>query len=192
MFRSFLSRHNLFDLKHYGSFLSWRGKRNTHCAQCRLDITVCNTKWSDLFPSCHSQYLRYGGSDHRPLLSFMDTRRKRGNGIFRFDRRLKENQKVREIIKELWENNSHLQVEEKLSLCRRSICKWSKAFQENSRRAIETLQQELDKAISNPISDDFLIRDLNSKLLKAYLEEENFWKQRRRQLWLSLGDANTG
>jgi len=122
----------------------------------------------------------------------MDTRRKRGNGIFRFDRRLKENQKVREIIKELWESNSHLQVEEKLSLCRRAICKWSKAFQENSRHAIETLQQELDKAISNPISDDFLIRDLNSKLLKAYLEEENFWKQRRRQLWLSLGDANTG
>lgn len=139
-----------------------------------------------------SQYLKYEGSDHRPLLSFLDTRRKKGNGIFRFDRRLKDNLEVKEIVKKLWEEHHHLQVEEKLSLCRRAICKWSKAFHENSRHDLETLKKGLDEAMSDPSPNDTLIQEINAKLFKAYTDEENFWKQRSRQLWLSLGDCNTG
>lgn len=160
--------------------------------QCRLDRALCNIEWSDLFPSCRSQYLRYEGSDHRPLISFLDTRHKRGNGIFRFDRRLKDNHEIKEIFKNLWESNTQLQVEEKLSLCRRAICKWSKFFYENRRQILEKLKEELDQALSNPVPNDPLIRELNEKLLQNYKDEENFWKQRSRQLWLSLGDDNTG
>ena len=191
-FRTFLSTHDLFDLRHSGSFLSWRGQRHSHLVQCRLDRAICNTEWSDLFPSCRSQYMRYEGSDHRPLISFLDTRQKRGNEIFRFDRRLKDNQEIKEIVKQVWESNSHLQVEEKLSLCRKAICRWSKIFYENSRQALERLKGDLDVAMSDSIPNDALIREINEKLMLTYKEEENFWKQRSRQLWLSLGDANMG
>jgi len=37
-----------------------------------------------------------------------------------------------------------------------------------------------------------MITTINSELSKAYREEEEFWKQRSRQLWLTLGDRNTG
>lgn len=33
---------------------------------------------------------------------------------------------------------------------------------------------------------------INVNLLKAYKAEEEYWRQRSRQLWLTLGDSNTG
>ena len=51
-FRTFLSHNDLFDLKHSGSYLSWRGKRHSHLVQCRLDRWISNSEWIELFPSC--------------------------------------------------------------------------------------------------------------------------------------------
>lgn len=75
-FRSFLSSNGLFDLKYSGPFLSWRGQRHSHLVRCRLDRAISNSVWAELFPACRSQYLKFEGSDHRPLLSFLNTARK--------------------------------------------------------------------------------------------------------------------
>ena len=72
-FRSFLSSNGLFDLKYAGPFLSWRGQRHSHLVRCRLDRAISNSAWAELFPACRSQYLKFEGSDHRPLLSFLNT-----------------------------------------------------------------------------------------------------------------------
>ena len=191
-FRSFLSENGLFDLKHHGSFLSWRGQRHTHLVRCRLDRSMSNSEWTELFPSCRSQYLRFEGSDHRPLISFLDTTRRKGRKIFRYDRRLKENEEVKVLIQATRNAHHDLSVERKLSLCRKAICKWSKKHHENSKKEIEEIREQLDIAMSTQTHEEGRIDELNSKLLLAYKAEEEFWKQRSRQLWLSLGDANTG
>jgi len=44
----------------------------------------------------------------------------------------------------------------------------------------------------DPTSSTETIARINNELSSAYKEEEEFWKQRSRQLWLTLGDRNTG
>ncbi|KAG2284860.1 hypothetical protein Bca52824_044464 [Brassica carinata] len=44
----------------------------------------------------------------------------------------------------------------------------------------------------NPVGDQELIKKINDELSKAYQEEEEYWRQRSRLLWLKLGDCNTG
>lgn len=159
--------------------------------QCRLDRSLTNSKWSNLFPSCRCQYLKFEGSDHKPVVSFLDTTKQKGTRIFRYDRRLRDNQEVKEIIKQTWEGYPHLSVEARLSLCRKAICRWSKQFQENSRKTLESRKERLDTEMTNPTSNEELIQHLNGELLIYYKKEEESWKQRSRQLWLTLGDANT-
>lgn len=156
--------------------MSWRGKKHSHVVQCRLDRAISNSDWSDLYPSARCQYLKYEGSDHRPPISFKDTKLKRGIGIFRYDRRLRDNEEVKEIVKNIWETYDYLKVEERLSLCRKAICKWSKEFHENSRKTLEETKAKLDKEMSSTGANDQLIHELNSTLLKAYKAEEDFWK----------------
>lgn len=83
VFRTFMSQNDLFNLKHYGSYLSWRGKRHNHFVQSRLDKAQSNSEWTDIFPSCRSQYLKYEGSHNRPLISFIDTKIRKCHIIFK-------------------------------------------------------------------------------------------------------------
>lgn len=64
-FRSFITQNGLLDLKHSGNSLSWRGMRHIHFVQARLDRSMSNKAWFELFPSGRTQYLRFEGSDHR-------------------------------------------------------------------------------------------------------------------------------
>lgn len=191
-FRSFLSENDLFDLKHSGNAFSWRGKRGNHLVRCRLDRSLSNPEWTELFPSCRCQYLKFEGSDHRPLISFLDTRQKKGHNLFRYDRRLKDNREIKELVAEIWLNCSYLSVEARLSLCRKAICKWCELFHENSRKVIEDLREELETQMTKDHPNEDRVRELNKNLLKAYQSEEAYWKQRSRQLWLTLGDSNSG
>lgn len=82
-------------------------------------------------------------------------------------------------------------IEDRLARCRQAICHWSRKFQENSRKTLDELRHQLDEAMSNPVSDDDLTHKINLSLLTAYKKEEEYWRQRSRQLWLALGDSNT-
>jgi len=60
---------DLYDLKLFGNFLSWRGQRYTHLVWCRLDRAMENRAWVEAYPSGRSEYFCFEGSDHiDPLL----------------------------------------------------------------------------------------------------------------------------
>ncbi|KAG7616431.1 Endonuclease/exonuclease/phosphatase [Arabidopsis thaliana x Arabidopsis arenosa] len=162
--RSFMAACDLYDLRHSGNFFSWRGKRNDHLVHCRLDRAMSNSSWAETYPFSHSEYLRFEGSDHRPILTVLDLTKKKKKGIFRYDRRLRANEEVKNIIQAAWSADDQEDVHEKINRCRRDIITWTRETHQN----------------------------INQSLLEAYKEEEIFSKQRSRQLWLASGDKNSG
>ena len=190
-FRSFLSSCDLFDIKHTGDFLSWRGQRHSHLVHCRLDRSLANSSWSDLFPNGRTHYLPFEGSDHMPILSTFDSKRKKSSGLFRYDRRFRNNEAVTALVQEVWEASPGLSVANRISKCRKAIVNWSKKFYINSQKKITELKSALDAAMASRTAGTETISLINQDLLKAYKEEEEYWKQRSRQLWLTLGDKNT-
>ncbi|XP_010445339.1 PREDICTED: uncharacterized protein LOC104727990 [Camelina sativa] len=63
---------------------------------------MANSKWTIAYPSGRSEYLRFEGSDHRPLVSSFDPVRKRRKGLFRYDRRLRHIPEVKKLICDTW------------------------------------------------------------------------------------------
>lgn len=83
-FRNFISECDLYDLPHTGDFLSWRGVKNDEVVCCRLDRSMANSSWFELFHSGVCEYLKYEGSDHKPILTCFDLSRKKRKMVIPF------------------------------------------------------------------------------------------------------------
>lgn len=159
--RSLMSTCDLYDLKHTGNFLSWRGKRHSHLVRCRLDRVMANSDWILAYPSGRSEYLRFEGSDHRPLVTSFDPKQKKRQGIFRYDRRLRDNEEVKLLVLEAWNSTLSATVEQRILSCRSAIILWSKDQHLNSQKEIFTLREQLESAMTNNASPQEEIDQIN-------------------------------
>ena len=170
-FRTFISECDLYDLPHTGDFLSWRGVWIEGVVRCRLDRAVANSHWFDIFHSGSVEYLNYEGSDHRPILTCFDLTRKKGKGLFRFDRRLRENPEVKALVQQIWKKAGKRSVQTKIGMVRSALVQWTKEQQRNSKLLINKWKEELEKAMTSTSNDDSLLNRINSDLKAAYLAE---------------------
>ena len=191
-FRSFVSQNGLWNLKHSGNHLSWRGNRYTHFIRSRLDRSLTNCSWSEQYPMGRCRYLRFEGSDHRPLVTYFNGAMPKKRGVFRFDRTLTEKEEVEALVEEAWNHDPLESVIAKLNACRRSIIRWAKEQNLKHNMVINQNQEALERALSAAVPDPALIGVLTDTLREAYKEEELFWLQRSRIMWLRSGDRNTG
>lgn len=176
-FRSFVAECDLYDIHHAGDFLSWRGVTSAGVVRSRLDRAMANSDWFECFASGHLEYLNYEGSDHKPIITCFDVTRKKGKGLFRFDRRLKNNPLVKEIVANAWKGHRGEEVAQKLSQVRGAIVKWNKEQQANSRTIIEKHKEALEEAMVSPQNDGDRIASINQELKEAYKAEEEYWRQ---------------
>ena len=190
-FRSFVSQNGLWDVKHIGNSLSWRGQRGSHYIRSRLDRSLANCAWFDMSPAGRCDYLRFEGSDHRPIVTYLDTSTVKQKRLFRYDRGIKEDPEARKVIEEAWKKDTPQQVESKIKRCRIELIKWSKSKKENSAKTILELQKKLEENLSSDTPSIEIIQELSLALAKAYKAEELFWRQRSRIMWLQGGDRNS-
>lgn len=81
---------------------------------CRLDRLFVNSVWSDSFFSGRCQYLGFEAFDYRILITVFDLVKRRRNRLFRFDRRFRDNEEVKELIANIWNFNSEVFVNSRL------------------------------------------------------------------------------
>lgn len=102
---------------------------------------MINCAWFERFSTAKSEYLRFEGSDHMPIVSYFTNQQGKTKGLFRFDRKLKEYEEVQKLISETWNTNGEISVEYKISKCRRAIIQWNKENQKNSQKTIIKFQE---------------------------------------------------
>ncbi|VVB05084.1 unnamed protein product [Arabis nemorensis] len=112
----------------------------------------------------HCKYLRFEGSDHRPLLTFLDETRVKKKGMFRFDNRLRDKEEVFDLITQVWGNEDTDTVETKISRCQSELTRWSREQNQNSAQVIkEALKSALLKDIPEPNPETLFSRVMIGK-----------------------------
>lgn len=82
---------------------------------------MINCKWAEVFPSGCCEYLRFEGSDYRPILVHLNQPQPKKRGLFRFDSRLKDKLEIKELVKEHWTTMSYESVFSKICIIRRKL-----------------------------------------------------------------------
>ncbi|KAG7585995.1 Reverse transcriptase zinc-binding domain [Arabidopsis thaliana x Arabidopsis arenosa] len=133
-------------------------------------------------------------SDHKPVVATIADKVPRGKKNFRFDKRWIGKEGLLETISDGWHfdgNSGEGNFVEKVTNCRRAISKWRKNLTPYGRKTIEDLKAELEVAQNDDSQSPEVIKALTIRLREAYREEEIYWYQKSRGLWMRVGDHNS-
>lgn len=77
-FNNMIRNSGLLEFPARQNTMSWQGRRGKGkekvMIRCRLDRVLANKDWHTLLPCSYTEYLGIVGSDHRPLVAFLENK----------------------------------------------------------------------------------------------------------------------
>ncbi|XP_035830140.1 uncharacterized protein LOC110901221 [Helianthus annuus] len=191
----------VMDVKVHGMHFTWNQRpRNGVGIRKKLDRIMANVNFIDSFMDAYASFLPNGISDHCPcVLKLMKTSRNKPKP-FKFSNLLAHKKEFMAVVKTGWEMTVEGVPMFRLVKKLRGLKHLFRSLlhkQGNLHRKVLDLKEELDKLQTKLDLDPFNVstKEAESMCVKKYqdalIDEERFLKQKSKQKWLEVGDANT-
>ncbi|XP_074271423.1 uncharacterized protein LOC141595357 [Silene latifolia] len=161
--------------------------------QSMIDRAMCTESWLELFPYARLYHLEREWSDHAPIKLIFDRREIGGKtrSRFRFDQIWVGEPGCEEAV-ERGLARGHGDLVEGLKECARELQAWKKISIGKIRRLLETKRRQLAQINGGTRTEEDVKRrrKIVAEIADLYRQEEQYWRQRSRALWLKDGDRN--
>ncbi|KAK9904622.1 hypothetical protein M0R45_000540 [Rubus argutus] len=186
-----------------GAEFTWvrrRGLRGN--VESRLDRSLANLEWLDIWERFDCCTLTRTCSDHHPLLMSFSKSSGARHSLFRFQKMWLQHADFHGFVKQSWNSVDSFGcplsvLQQKLRSLRKALQNWNwEVFGDIHRRvdtdmaALDFLQQDI---AHNGGSDEAFVKEaeLQANLNESLRLQEMFWREKARVQWLSEGDRNT-
>jgi hypothetical protein len=197
-FRTTLDACDLIDLGYVGDNFTWHNRQDEpNYIQARLDRFCASSNWVYHFSFYKNNHLLRYGSDHNPILlnfsSNFPGRHSQSNYYSKkFEQMWIKDEECYRLIKECWQGQDP-NLQQKLQATLENLHKWGHNKFGILPKRIKAAQKDLLQlqATNNKGSLMGLVRSKEKELDDLLHNEEMWWNQRSRVLWLQHGDKNT-
>ncbi|KAL3839206.1 hypothetical protein ACJIZ3_023797 [Penstemon smallii] len=201
-FRTALQDSGLSDIGFSGYPFTWsNGWEFPGTVEERLDRACVSHTWIQKFPHSRVEHLKFGGSDHAPiLLRILDhevEHRKAKKRMFMFESMWLDDANCSSVVRESWgvaSNTTNVgDTLGKLNSCREHLKSWSESSFGRVNKRVAILREKIDKLRKGiiTIENKRKINCLTMELEELLDKEEKMWQQRAKAHLMREGDRNT-
>lgn len=199
-FKSMIQHLGMMEIPGKGCKFSWSNRQQgANRIDCKLDRSLGNGAWINVFSASEVRFLPSGISDHCPqiikMVHFLDFSPK----PFKIFNAWAMEEDLKKVIEKVWCMNfsgpKMFRVVKKLRAVKGALKLWSKqklgVFHQLNKvkKSFEDIQMRLD---SNAPTNSLCLQELETRneFNRLMVMEENMLKRKSRIKWLALGDQN--